>query len=71
MLFFNTAGIFDKLFADVEIDQRFPSEKVDFQVAAGPGVFDQKIQSTSACLKAHESFAALELALRREAVFAV
>ena len=71
MLLFDGAGVGHQLLADFEVHQRFAAEEVHFQVAAGAGMLDQEVQRPLAGLEAHQAGFAVELALGREAVFAV
>ena len=71
VLFLDAACIGNQLLADFEVHQRLTAEEIDLQIAAGAGVFDQKVQSALAGLKAHQAGLAVELALRGKAVAAV
>ena len=71
VLFLDAACIGNQLLADLEIHQRLTAEEIDLEVAAGAGIFDQKVQRALAGLKAHQAGLAVELALRGKAVAAV
>ena len=43
-LLLDRAGIGDQILADLEVHQRLPAEKVNFQISAHTGIFHQKIQ---------------------------
>ena len=71
ILSLDAARIGNQLLADLEVHQRLTAEEIDLQIAAGAGVFDQKVQRALAGLKAHQTGLAVELALRGKAVAAV
>ena len=71
ILSLDAARIGDQLLADLKVHQRLTAEEIDLQIAAGAGVFDQKVQRALAGLKAHQAGLAVELALRGKAVAAV
>ena len=69
--FFNGTRIGDQLFTDFKVNQGFPAEKVDLQIAAHSGIFHQKIQGSFPCLKSHKTVLSVEIALGCKAVAAV
>ena len=71
ILFLDAACIGNQLLADLEVHQRFAAEEVDFEVAAGAGIFNQEIQCALAGFKAHQAGLAVEFALRSKAVAAI
>ena len=71
VLLFNAAGIGNQLLDHVKVHQRFAAEEVHLQVAAVPGMLNQKIQRALADLKAHHRAVAMVLPLAGEAIGAV
>ena len=69
--FFNAAGIPDQALAHIPVHQRLAAEKVHFQIAAGTGIFNQKIQRAFSGFKAHKCCLAVEFALCGKAILAV
>ena len=71
LLLLDRSGIRDKVLYDLEIHERLTAEKVDFEVMAVAGIFNQKIKRALTDFKAHDRAVAVVFALRREAVGAV
>lgn len=71
MLLLDRARVGNEIFDDFPVHQRFSAEKVHFEIATSPAVFNEKIQSALANFKRHERSLAVILALRCKAIFAI
>ena len=56
------------LLHDVEIQERFAAEKVDFQIMPGAGIFDQEIDRALPDFRAHQRARPMETPLAGEAI---
>ena len=68
---FDAAGIGHQVLDHLPVHQRFPAEKVHFQIASVARMRHQKIQRLFAHFKAHERPVAMVFALAGKAVFTV
>ncbi len=70
VLLFQASGVGDRPLDHVEIHQRFPAEKIQFQIVPPPGTADQKIDRALRYLRRHQHPSAAEIPLRGEAIAA-